>query len=345
MKIKIGILGATGYTGAELLRLLLNHGGVEICWLTSEKFTGQEISDVFPHLKGFLEIKCESVRKLNEVPKADLVFSCLPHGTSMYFVNKMLDTGSQVIDFSSDFRFSDVAVYERWLSSKHKYSKYLKEAVYGLPELNKNEIVNARLVANPGCYATSVILGIAPLIEAGLISTDSVVADIKSGLSGGGRAPSLISHFPESNQGMSMDTLSGHYQKREIEQELSKLGGSSVNVTFIPHQAPLDRGILATVYSRLNKRVSMSRAREIYAKFYSKCNFVRILEEGTLPRTKNVRYSNICDIGIGFQDNVFVSAIAVDNLGKGASGQAVQNMNLMFNFYEAEGLESTAIYP
>jgi len=345
MKIKIGILGATGYTGAELLRLLLNHSGVEICWLTSEKFTGQKISDVFPHLKGFLDIKCESVRKLTEVPKADLVFSCLPHGTSMHFVNKMLDTGSRVIDFSSDFRFSDKAVYERWFSSKHKYSKYLKEAVYGLPELNNNEIVNARLVANPGCYATSVILGIAPLIKARLISADSIVADIKSGLSGGGRAHGLQSHFPESNEGMSVASVTGQNQKPEIEQELSNLGGSPIDVTFIPHQVSLDRGILATVYSRLNKRVKMSKARDIFAKFYSNCNFVRILDEGTLPRTKNVRYSNMCDIGIGFQDDVFVSVVAIDNLGKGASGQALQNMNLMFNFPEAEGLESTAIYP
>ncbi len=345
MKIRIGILGATGYTGAELLRLLLNHSSVEICWLTSEKFTGQKISDVFPHLKGFLDIECCSVRNMDTLEQVDLVFSCLPHGTSMYFVNKMLETGVRVIDFSSDFRFSDKVVYERWFRSKHKYSKYLKEAVYGLPEINKKEIVDARLVANPGCYATSVILGIAPLIKRALISEDSIVADIKTGLSGGGRAPSLKSHFSESNEGMSVDTVSGHNQKPEIEQELSKLGGSSVNVTFIPHQASLDRGILATVYSRLNKRISMSKARDIYDKFYSKCNFVRILDEGELPRTKNVKYSNMCDIGIGFQDNVFVSVIALDNLGKGASGQAVQNINLMFNFPETQGLSSSAVYP
>lgn len=345
MKIKIGILGATGYTGAELLRLLVNHGGVEICWLTSEKFTGQKISDVFPHLNGFLDIECESVRKLNEVPKADLVFSCLPHGTSMFFVNKILGTGSRVIDFSSDFRFSDKATYERWFGSKHKYSKYLKEAVYGLPELHETEIVNARLVANPGCYATSVILGIAPLIKAGLISSDSIVADIKSGMSGGGRAPGLKSHYSEANEGMSVDAVSGHNQKPEIEQELSKLGGSSVKVTFIPHQSSLDRGILATVYSRLNKRLSTNKARQAYTKFYSNCTFVRILDEGELPRTKNVRYSNFCDIAIGFQDDVFISVVAIDNLGKGASGQAVQNMNLMFNFPQAQGLLSTAVYP
>jgi len=345
MKINIGILGATGYTGAELLRLLLNHGGVEISWLTSEKFAGQKISDVFPHLKGFLDIKCESVRNLNEVTKADLVFSCLPHGTSMHFVNKMLDTGARVIDFSSDFRLSDKATYERWFSSKHKYSKYLKEAVYGLPELNEHEIVNARLVANPGCYATSVILGIAPLIKKALISEYSIVADIKSGLSGGGRAPGLKSHFSETNEGISVDNVSGHNQKPEIEQELSKLRGTSVNVTFIPHQASLDRGILATIYSRPKKRVSTSKARDIYTHFYSNCNFMRILDEGELPRTKNIRYSNYCDIGIGFQDDVFVTVVAIDNLGKGASGQAVQNMNLMFNFPEAQGLESTGVYP
>jgi N-acetyl-gamma-glutamyl-phosphate reductase len=183
------------------------------------------------------------------------------------------------------------------------------------------------------------------MIKAGLISADTIVADIKSGLSGGGRAPGLKSHFSESNEGISVDAISGHNQKPEIEQELSKLGGISLNVTFIPHQASLDRGILATVYSRLNKRVTINKAHDIYSKFYSNCNFVRILDEGTLPRTKNVRYSNLCDLGFGFQDNVFVSVVAIDNLVKGASGQAVQNMNLMFNFPEAEGLDSTAIYP
>lgn len=345
MTIKIGVLGATGYTGAELLRLLASHKGVKISWLTSEKFSGQQISDVFPHLKGFLDTECKSIRSLKQLSQVDLVFSCLPHGTSMYFVNKILKTGTRVIDFSSDFRFSNVRVYEKWFKSKHKYKSYLKDSVYGLAEINKDQIIDANLVANPGCYATSVILGLAPIIEQDLIIPDSIIADIKSGQSGGGRAPNLNHHFSEANEGMSIASVSGQDQKPEMEQELSKLGGSNIHLTFIPHHASFDRGILATIYSRLEKKLSLRKIHDKYTKFYRDSSFVRILDLDNLPSTKNVRYSNMCDIGIGFQDDILVSVVAIDNLGKGASGQAVQNMNLMFDFPQTQGLLSTAVYP
>ena len=345
MRIKIGVLGATGYTGAELLRLLVNHPGVEVSWLTSEKFAGKDISEVFPHLKGFLEIECNSVQKLKELDKVDLAFSCLPHGTSMHFVKRLLDTGARVIDFSADFRFSNAMVYEDWFKSKHKYKNYLKEAVYGLPELYKEHIMGARLIANPGCYATSVILGLAPLAAEELLKGDSVIADIKSGLSGGGRAPSLGHHFPEANESVNIDSVSGHNQKPEIEQELSNLSNTKVKVTFIPHTVPLNRGILATIYCRLNKKVSLDKVHGIYEEFYSQEKFIRLSQKEDYPCTKNVRYSNMCDIGASFQDDVFVSVVAIDNLGKGACGQAIQNMNIMFDFPETEGLMSTAIYP
>jgi len=345
MRIKIGVLGATGYTGAELLRLLVNHPGVEVSWLTSEKFAGKDISEVFPHLRGFLEIECSSVQKLKELDKVDLAFSCLPHGTSMHFVKRLLDTGARVIDLSADFRFPDMGVYEYWFKSTHKYKNCLKEAVYGLPEIYKERIMGARLIANPGCYATSVILGLAPLAAEGLLKGDSVIADIKSGLSGGGRAPSLEHHFPEANESVNIDSVSGHNQKPEIEQELSNLADTSIKVTFIPHTVPLNRGILATIYCRLKKKVSLDKAYGIYEKFYRGKRFIRLLEKGNYPSTKNVRYSNMCDIGASFQDDVFVSVVALDNLGKGASGQAIQNMNIMFDFPETEGLLSTAIYP
>jgi len=345
MKIRVGILGATGYTGAELLRLLVNHPDVEITWLTSEKFSGRQISDVFPHLKGLLDIECNSVRRLNDLSDTDLVFSCLPHGTSMHFVIRMLDAGARVIDFSADFRFPDIKTYENWFKSKHKYSNYLKEAVYGLPELNREDIAGARLIANPGCYATSVIMGLAPLIKSGLVIPDSVIADIKSGLSGGGRAPSLERHFSEANEGMGIGSVSGHNQKPEIEGIFSGLAGARYRVTFISHSAPLDRGILATVYSRLTGKMTISKIRQIYKMFYKDQRFVRLLDTGIMPFTKNVRYSNFCDIGLAFQEDVLVSAVAIDNLGKGASGQAVQNMNIMFDLPEIEGLGPTAIYP
>lgn len=345
MKVRIGVLGATGYTGSELVRLLLNHPGIEICWLTSEKFSGQRISTVLPHLKGFLDMECSSVRNLKELPKVDLVFSCLPHGTSMYFVSKMLDAGCRVIDFSSDFRFSNMKIYEKWFNTKHKYQNHLKKAVYGLPELNREQIIDAKLVANPGCYATSVILGVAPIVEAGLVEPGSIVADIKSGLSGGGRAPNLEHHFSEANEGISIGSISGQDQKPEIEQILTNIGDSKFKVTFIPHSVSLDRGILATSYLRLNKKISLTKALQIYKRFYSGKQFVKVLDKLQTPFTKDVRYSNMCHIGIGFQDDVFVSVVAIDNLGKGASGQAIQNMNLMFGFPETQGLVSTPVFP
>lgn len=345
MKVRIGVLGATGYTGSELVRLLLNHHGIELCWLTSEKFSGQKISDIFPHLKGFLDIECNSVRDLKELPRVDLVFSCLPHGTSMYFVSKMLDSGARVIDFSSDFRFSNTRVYEKWFKAKHKYKVHLKKAVYGLPELNSEDIVNADLVANPGCYATSVILGLAPMVKAGLVESDSIVSDIKSGVSGGGRAPNLEHHFSEVNEGIRIGSISGQNQKPEIEQILSYIRDSNYNVTFITHNVSLDRGILATSYVRLNKKVTVSRALQIYNKFYKGKKFVKLLDELQTPSTKNVRYSNMSHIGIGFQEDVFLVVVTIDNLGKGASGQAIQNMNLMFGFPETQGLVSTPVFP
>ncbi len=326
MAINVGILGSTGYTGAELLRLLVSHGGVRIAWITSEKFAGKNISEVFPHLGGFLDTECVSVRKLGELENVDLVFSCLPQATSKHFVSKMRNTGARVIDFSADFRAS-------------------KDGVYGLPEIYSAEIIDADLVANPGCYATSVILGLAPLAQQGLLQSTSIVADIKAGLSGGGRAPSLEHHFSEANQAVNIGSVSAHDQKSEMEQQLSVLSGSDIEVSFIPHRIPVDRGILATIYCRLNKKISIEKAHKIYEQFYNKKSFVRLLPIRDYPSTKNVRYTNMCDIGIGFQDEVFVAIVAIDNLGKGASGQAVQNMNLMLDFPETQGLKSTAVYP
>ena len=326
MRIKIGILGATGYTGSELLRLLVSHGGVRISWLTSEKFAGQKIAEVFPHLSGFLDAECVSVRKLGELEEVDLVFSCLPHGTSKHFVTIMRNTGARVIDFSSDYRSS-------------------KESVYGLAEINKDIIVDADLIANPGCYATSVILGLAPIAKERLITSDSIIADIKSGLSGGGRAPSQEHHFTEANQGIYVGFTSAQEQKTEMEDKLSQISGSNLHISFTPHTVPLDRGILATIYFRLKKKISIDRVHEIYERYYDQSKFIRVLRLGDFPSTKNVRYSNMCDIGIGFKDDVFITVVAIDNLGKGASGQAVQNMNLMLDFPETQGLRTTTIYP
>ena len=345
MKLKVGILGATGSAGTELLRLLVSHTGVEISWLTSEKFSGKKIWEVFPLFRSFLDLKCQSVSKLKELEKVDMAFSCLPHGTSMHFVEKLLQAGARVIDFSADFRFRDGNLYESLYKVKHTYKDFLKEAVYGLPEIYREKIRGAKLVANPVCYSTAVILGLAPLVSGGLVKEDSVVVDSKSGLSGAGRAPSLEHHFSESNESVSVYGVLGHSQRPEIEQELSNLTENPVNVTFIPHSIPMSRGILTTIYAKLKEGMSHEDIWDLYKRHYLRDSFVRIYEKGKFPAVKNVRFSNFCDIGVGFQEDVFISVVALDNLGKGASGQAIQNMNIMFDFPEDEGLKFPGMYP
>ncbi|HEX3033517.1 MAG TPA: N-acetyl-gamma-glutamyl-phosphate reductase [Thermodesulfobacteriota bacterium] len=345
MGLKVGVLGSTGYTGAELVRLLINHPGVEISWLTSEKFSGKRISDVFPQFRKFLGVECVGIGQLGKLSKVDVAFSCLPNATSMHFVVKLLKTGARVIDLSADFRLKDVTTYKNWYKVKHSYEDLLKEAVYGLPEINREKIRDAKVIANPGCYSTTAILGVAPILPHRLIEQDSIVVDTKAGLSGAGRAPTLEHHFSEANESVSAYGVEGHSQKPEMDQELSNLADSPVNVTFIPHRVPMGRGILTTTYARLQEKKNYEDILEIYKDYYGGESFVRIYEKGKFPETKNVRYSNFCDIGIGLQEDVFISAVAVDNLTKGAAGQAVQNMNIMFDFPEDEGLKSPGMYP
>lgn len=344
MKLKVGILGATGYTGAELIRLLLRHPEVEISWLTSEKFSGKKICEVFPQFREFLDIECTKIAQMGNLSRVDLAFSCLPHGTSVHFVRKLIQSEARVIDFSADFRIKDSATYETWYKSKHVYRDLLKEAVYGLPEIYREKIRDARLVANPGCFSTGVILGLAPLISKGLLK-DSVIVDSKSGITGVGRAPSLDVHYSEASESVSAHAVKGHRQKPEMEQEISNLGGTSIGVTFIPYMIPINRGILTTMYTKLKEERSEEVIVELYRQYYGESPFVRIYEKEKFPTIKNVRFSNFCDIGIGFQGDTFISITALDNLGKGAAGQAVQNMNIMFDFPEDEGLKSPGMYP
>ncbi|MGH7799896.1 MAG: N-acetyl-gamma-glutamyl-phosphate reductase [Thermodesulfobacteriota bacterium] len=346
MKLKVGILGATGYTGVELIRYLINHSGVEIAWLTSEKFAGKKISDVFPQLRKFLDLECVSVATLASLSKVDIAFSCLPHGTSMHFVAKLLQKGIRVIDFSSDFRIKNVGIYESLYKVKHAYRDLLGEAVYGLPEIYREKIRDAKLVANPGCFSTSVILGLAPLCSNGLLKDRSVIiVDSKAGITGAGRAPSLELHYSECNESVSSYGVEGHRQKPEMEQELSNLVESPTNVTFVPHTVPISRGILTTMYTMCREKKSEDGIFDLYKQFYIRNSFVRIYEDDELPAVKNVRFSNFCDIGLGFQEDILISVVALDNLGKGASGQAVQSMNIMFDFPEEEGLKSPGIFP
>jgi N-acetyl-gamma-glutamyl-phosphate reductase len=344
MKLKVGVLGATGYAGAELIRSLVTHPGIEISWITSEKFSGKKIREVFPQFRKFLDLECTKIAQLGNLGKVDLAFSCLPHGTSMHFVRKLIQAGARVIDFSADFRIKDAATYESWYKSQHAYRNFLEEAVYGLPEIYREEIRDARLVANPGCFSTGVILGLAPLLAKGFIK-DSVIVDSKSGLTGAGRAPSPDVHYSEASESVSPYGVEGHRQKPEMEQELSNLGNTPIGITFIPHAIPMSRGILTTMYAKLREKKGQDDILDLFRLYYGKNTFIRIYEKGKLPATKNVRFSNCCDIGIGFQGDTLVSVTALDNLGKGASGQAVQNMNIMFDFPEDDGLKFAGMYP
>lgn len=345
MAINVGILGATGYTGAELLRILLVHPDVRVSLLSSEKFSDQRISEVFPEFAGYLDLKCSRVADISYDSGLELVFSCLPHGISSRFVSKFLDAGTKVIDFSSDFRFGGSEVYRRLFNKDHKFGEYLDSAAYGLPELNREKIKDAKLVANPGCYATSVILGLLPLAENGLLSAGSIIADVKAGSSGAGRAPALSGHYSEVNEGLAAEPESARDQELEMELKLSDLTGSAVNVTFTPHKAPMNRGILATIYFKISEEIKYSELHVIYSDHFNGETFVTLSEEGKYPSVKEVTYSNMCRIGIGVKGKTVVITSALDNLGKGASGQAVQNMNLMLGLPEETGLNNPALYP
>ena len=345
MSIKVGVLGATGYTGAELLRILLGHPFASVSLLSSEKFSGQRISKVFPHLGGYSDIECLRIADVSYHSGLDVVFSCLPHGTSSRFVSKFLDTGTRVIDFSSDFRFGGSEICYRLFKKEHKYREYLDSVVYGLPEINKEKIKDASLVANPGCYATSVILGLLPLAENGLLSGCSIIADIKAGSSGAGRAPTLSGHYPEVNESLAAEPESARDQELEMELKLSDLLGSAVDVSFTPHKAPMNRGILATIYCELERAMKYEKLHKLYSDRFGGETFVSLSEEGRYPSVKEVTYSNMCRIGLVVRGKTVVITSALDNLGKGASGQAVQNMNIMLGLPEEAGLVNPALFP
>ncbi|MGQ0793368.1 MAG: N-acetyl-gamma-glutamyl-phosphate reductase [Deltaproteobacteria bacterium] len=346
-KIKVGILGATGYTGYELLRLLAGHSGVEVSWLTSETFCGRFIYEVFPQMRRIFDLKCLSAAKFAQFERADLVFSCLPHGASMRFAGEILGAGARLIDFSADFRFKDPRAYERVYKSPHSAESLIGDAVYGLPEINRSAIKRSALTANPGCYATGAILGLLPLLGEGVLpSGAAVIIDSKAGITGGGRAPTLQRHFSESNEGASAaGEIASHSQKPEIESIIQVSSTSSrTEITFMAHRIPVNRGILTTIYTQPRKS-SPRDLWDLFSNYYEGEPFIRICADGKTPETKSVRYSNFCDIGFGFQGKWLVIITALDNLGKGASAQAVQNMNLMFGFHETEGLRQGGVFP
>ncbi len=345
--LKVAICGGSGYAGSELLRLLSHHRRVEIGAVTSERSAGRKVTDLFPHLLGAVDLEFEPLKPVSLLEKADLFFLALPHAASQEAVNFFHSGGKHVVDLSADYRLKSPRVYKEWYKVSHEYPSLLEEAVYGLPELYREEIRRTRLVANPGCYPTGAILGLYPALKEGLVDASSVVIDSKSGTSGAGRKADTAYSFCEVNESFRAYGIATHRHTPEIEQELSGISGTEVAVNFTPHLLPVSRGILTTVYCRLKAEVSTGEVIERYRETYGKEPFVRIYAEGTLPDIRNVRGTNFCDIGlrVNGRTKTLVVVTAIDNLLKGASGQAVHNMNIMMGFDETEGLDLLAPLP
>lgn len=344
---RVAIAGASGYTGLELIRILERHPEVSITCVTSEQSAGKPVSAVFPSLRERCDLILEPLDPSIIAGKADLVFTALPHQSAMSVVPELLKAGRQVVDLSADYRLHDPAVYRAWYEA-HKNPELLDSAVYGLPELRRNTIKTAGLVANPGCYPTSIILGLMPLLKAGLVDLSSIIADSASGVSGAGRSAKIDSLYCEVNEGFKAYGVGGmHRHTPEIEQELSGLAGQNVVITFTPHLAPMDRGILSTIYASPVRTVTIDEVVSLYADAYHDEPFVRPLPKGQFPSTAFVRGSNFCDIGVTMDErtNRIIVVSAIDNLVKGAAGQAVQNMNLLCGYPETTALEGLAIFP
>jgi N-acetyl-gamma-glutamyl-phosphate reductase len=346
-KIKVAVVGASGYAGLELVRLLVRHPACELAALTSLEYPGLPFSQVFPALAGIVDLpisKDSDPEKIGAL--AQVVFTAVPHKAAMGMIPGFLAQGCRVVDLSADFRFKDRALYEKWYQA-HTVPELLPEAVYGLPELHRDEVRQARLVGNPGCYPTCVILGLAPLARAGLLEPDSVIADCKSGVSGAGRQGLLGLQFCEVNDGFRAYKVLEHRHTPEMEQELSSLAETPVKVTFTPHLTPMTRGILGTLYATLKESRSEGELRELYRQFYQGHPFVRLLPPGSLPDTRNVRGANFCDLALKVDEasrRVIVLS-AIDNLTRGAAGQAVHNFNLMLGLPETLGLETPPFIP
>jgi len=346
MKTKVGIIGATGYTGLELLRFLIHHPQIEITALTSQKYASVEIGQVFPALTNQIQIKCEELSAERISEKADFLFTAVPHKTAMEIVPVFYRKGKRIVDLSADFRLKDANIYEKWYQ-KHTATDLLPESVYGLPELHREEIRTAKIVGNPGCYPTGALIGLIPLVKNGLIAHEGIVVDSKSGVSGAGRDVVLESLFCEVNEGVKAYKIFAHRHTPEIDQELSQVARKEMRVTFVPHLIPMDRGILSTLYVHLKKKMKTDELLNAFHDFYRGEPFVRIYPKGKLPDTKDVRGSNFCDIGVAVNepDDRAVVVTAIDNLVKGASGEAVQNMNIMLGYPETMGLELLPLVP
>lgn len=346
--IKIGIVGATGYTGVELLRLLAPRADVEITVVTSRELQGTPVHRHFPNLRGHLDIAF-SAPDDPQLYQCDVVFFATPHAVAMHSVAALLEKGVRVIDLSADFRIKDIALWEQWYKTSHTSPELVAAAVYGLPEVNREQIRTARLLAVPGCYPTAIQLGFLPLLENNLVNTGQLIADAKSGVSGAGRKAVEDYLLCEATESIKAYGLTGHRHHPEICQGLQRASKAPISLTFIPHLTPMVRGILATLYApaRTGSKLSQEQLQSVFEARYANEPFVDVLPQGIWPATRNVRGSNRCEIAVSWQaaTNMVVVLAAEDNLVKGASGQAIQNMNIMFGLEETAGLKTIALLP
>ncbi len=333
---KVAIMGATGYAALELIKILLRNPEVEIVALTSRQEDAPHISEIHPCLAERLDLRCESLSPVEIAERADFAFCALPHVASMEVIPDLLADGCRVVDLSADYRLNDPAVYERWYHHVHTDPTRLGSTVYGLPELWADKIPSADLIANPGCYTSAAILGLAPILAGGFIEPSGIIIDAKSGVSGAGRNPKLGTLYPECNESITAYSVGTHRHTPEIEEVLTTVGGKQVQVVFTPHLTPMNRGILATMYPRLTQAVSRDELLEVYRSFYQGKPFVRVIDR--IPATKDVSGTNYCDISVQFAGDQLIVFSAIDNLIKGAAGVAVQNFNLMAGYPETTGL-------
>lgn len=345
--IKAGIIGSTGYAGQELVRLLLGHPQAEIVWYGSRSYVDQRYADLYRNLFRLVDARCMDDNMKELAKEADVVFTATPQGLCASLVNEEVLNETKIVDLSADFRIKDVKVYEEWYGIEHKSPEWIPEAVYGLCEINRESIRKARLVANPGCYTTCSILTMYPLVKEGLVDPDTIIIDAKSGTSGAGRGAKLPNLYCEVNESIKAYGVASHRHTPEIEEQLGYAAGKEIRINFTPHLVPMNRGILATAYANLRPGVTQERVREAYEQYYGKEYFIRLLDPGVYPETRWVEGSNFVDIGykVDGRTGRIIAIGAIDNLVKGAAGQAVQNMNLLFGLPETTGLQQAPMFP
>lgn len=345
--IKVGIIGATGYAGQELVRILLQHRDAEIIWYGSKSYVDKKYYEVFQNMFQLVDADCLADNMEELADRADVIFTATPQGLCASLINEKVLSKTRVIDLSADFRIKNVNTYKEWYGIEHKSPDFIEEAVYGLCEINRDKIKKARLVANPGCYPTCSILSIYPLLREGILEPDSVIIDAKSGTSGAGRSAKVNNLYCEVNENIKAYGVATHRHTPEIEEQLSYAAGENLYVNFTPHLVPMNRGILVTAYGNLKKEITYEEVKAIYDRYYKNEYFVRVLDKGTCPETRWVEGSNFVDVNfvIDKRTNRIIVMGAMDNLVKGAAGQAVQNMNLLFGLKETEGLLAVPMFP